>query len=138
MIWLLPWLVWILSLMPLSTQIFVSVNTQRAEPLAYSASLSAIAQARVQDMVDNAYFGHYRPDRTLALQNYMSAEERHWNVAGENLARNNSTLPVVTAMLGFRSSPSHWANIVAPEYRQLGVGVISSGSTWYFALVFSD
>lgn len=90
------------------------------QPLVLNDQLSQAARLKVQNMFDSQYWAHIAPDGTtpwhwLSEAGYVYAE------AGENLARNFTTSDsTVSAWL---ASPSHRANILKSEYKDVGFAV---------------
>jgi len=119
------------------------INAQRTAtglaPLTLDAPLTTIARERVRDMIQNGYFGHYRPDGTLALQELLLRYQVPFAWAGENIARNNypPAETVTVAFQGFLASPSHRDNLLSPHYDHIGIGVArDQEGMYYYALIF--
>lgn len=90
--------------------------------LAINPKLELAAQAKAQDMLIKNYFAHQSPDGRSPWY-WFSENGYQYLYAGENLAINfvNSD-EVVNAWL---NSPSHRANILNPNYKEIGIAVIS-------------
>ena len=119
-------------------------NQERAaaglSALRLDSTLVAIARRRAQDMAANNYFSHTSPSGETAFS-LMSAAGYSYQMAGENIARNNypDTQTVQVAMQGFMNSSGHRANILSGGYRRVGIGAaVGAGGMKYFAIVFSD
>ena len=122
-----------LNLKALETEIHHLTNALREErqlePLAPLEILDTIARKHSQDMADRDFFEHINPeglaphDRLLAgLPNAINS------YAGENLAQHSqegldSSALAAELMRLWIASPDHLTQLVAPEFRQLGVGV---------------
>jgi uncharacterized protein YkwD len=121
---------------------FSLVNQDRAAnavgSLAYSASLTRVAQYRAQDMLNRNYFSHYDPSTgQLAFLELF----RQWGIgyatAGENIAwSTNPSMAGINTM--FMNSPEHRANILNPAYHRLGIGVATNGVKTMVVEVFSN
>ena len=84
--------------------------------------LSQAALDKAQDMLINQYFAHVGPDNK-SLRHWLFSHNYAFRVAGENLAIGfDDPQKVVDAWV---KSPTHYANIIDPEYSQIGVGVVS-------------
>jgi uncharacterized protein YkwD len=122
-------------------QMVDQVNAVRAEsglpPMTQDEALRALAFERSLDMAERRYFSHTTPE---GVDVFAMIEQRGipYRTAGENLAWNTYPEPEA-AQVAFRSlldSPPHRANLLNPEFRQLGVGVASIAGQTYFTLVF--
>jgi uncharacterized protein YkwD len=91
-------------------------------PLELQSELIAMADAKNRDMIANQYFAHVAPngDDIAAL---AKREGYAYLRIGENLALGDfaSSSHVVT---GWMRSPGHRANILDPEFTQIGVSVM--------------
>jgi hypothetical protein len=94
-------------------------DTLSLTPLVRSAVLDEAARLKAEDMAKNSYFAHYSP--TGVSPWHWFAEVNYAYVhAGENLAVHfTDSKEVVEAWM---QSPSHRANIVNNNYREIGVG----------------
>ena len=82
--------------------------------------LAQAAQAAANDMVTKGYFAHISPDSKdpwywLDLVGYK------YQYAGQNLAVNFTDSSAVER--AWMASPKHRANIVKPQYTQIGIGI---------------
>ncbi|PIY80003.1 MAG: hypothetical protein COY80_05235 [Candidatus Pacebacteria bacterium CG_4_10_14_0_8_um_filter_42_14] len=107
-------------------QVVAETNKTRAslglEPLTINPSLSAAALAKGQHMLTNQYWSHVAPDGTEPWS-FIKNSGYSYTVAGENLARDFQATPEMIS--AWMSSPTHKANIVNPEYKDIGVAVIN-------------
>ena len=109
------------------------LNGERADaglpPLKLNAKLSAAAQAYASDLVDGQYFSHTGRDgstiRTrLGAAGYLP-RNGGWAI-GENLAWGTGALATpASIMRAWMNSPGHRENILNPEYREIGIGVVT-------------
>ena len=82
--------------------------------------LNAAAQAKADDMAKRGYFSHTGPDGE-APWTWVAKAGYDYTFAGENLAvRFNDSKDVVDAWM---ASPTHRANIIKPQYKEIGVGI---------------
>lgn len=102
------------------------------EALSPLASLDTIARKHSQDMSDRHFFEHTNPeglephDRLIA--GLPDAVNRY---AGENLAQHSQDGMDTSALAAelmrlWIASPEHLSQLVAPEFRHLGVGVVQN------------
>lgn len=112
------------SLTPDQQSLVDMVNQERANaglaPLKVDFRLVSVAQAKAQDMKTNNYFGHTSPTYGTAWA-MMSAVGINYQYAGENIAGNDS---VAGAMAAWMSDPGHRANILNPQFTDIGVGIV--------------
>lgn len=111
-------------------------NTQRTEvalpALTRNPVLDAAATLKAQDMAKNSYFSHDSPTGVTPWHWFKEAGYPFVN-AGENLAVYfNDSGEVVDAWM---KSPTHRANIVGSQYREIGVGT-AKGTYEGFDTVF--
>jgi len=86
-------------------------------PLAWNAVLGGVAQEHSREMANNNYFDHKdRDGRTpgdrAELAGYSGQQ------VGENIAAGQDTVQKVVA--GWLASPGHCANLMNPQFRELG------------------
>lgn len=86
-------------------------------PLAWNLVLGGVAQEHSREMANNNYFDHKdRDGRTpgdrAELAGYSGQQ------VGENIAAGQDTVQKVVA--GWLASPGHCANLMNPQYRELG------------------
>ena len=107
------------------------VNGERARyglsALTENWELSRVARYKSQDMRDNRYFSHTSPTYGSPF-NMMKAFGIPYRYAGENIAYGYRTAQSVVN--GWMNSSGHRANILNPNYRQIGVGYVADGSYW--------
>jgi len=100
-------------------------NTQRAKyglpPLKENPRLNLSAELKVQDMFENQYFAHLSPSGE-GVKDLAEVVGYEFIAIGENLAlgnfRNDEAL-----VQGWMDSPGHRANILNPNYQEIGVAV---------------
>src|SRR5829696_6984579 len=96
-------------------------------PLRVDRKLSRAARGHARDMVARSYFAHESPSGVsfatrIKRTGWMRAR-RSWTV-GENIAEGSGELASPQAVVSrWMQSSSHRANIQAPEFRVIGIGV---------------
>ncbi|MFP0197730.1 CAP domain-containing protein [Pseudomonas sp. PHC1] len=86
-------------------------------PLAWNAVLGGVAQEHSREMANNNYFDHKdrnggTPGDRAELAGYSGQQ------VGENIAAGQDSVQKVVA--GWLASPGHCANLMNPQYRELG------------------
>ena len=103
------------------------VNQERMSrgllPLEMDGELRLLARAHADDMFKRGYFSHDTPEGIDPFERMRQANISY-GVAGENLAL-APTLEM--AHRGLMDSPGHRANILRPEFRKVGIGVLDGG-----------
>jgi len=89
-----------------------------APPLTLEATLGNVALAYARDMAAFSYMDHTGRDGS-SPQARITRSGYRWSEVGENLARGIMTPEEVVA--GWLHSPEHCANLMAPQFRQMGV-----------------
>lgn len=100
-------------------------------PLTLDARLQGLARAHSADMAESGFFGHGSP-RFGGFEERFRASGWRAQRAAENLSRSESPRD---AQAGLMSSPVHRANLLAPHFSHIGIGVVAtrgeSGRTVY-------
>lgn len=108
-------------------QVVDLVNQERAKnglsPLTIKQDLTDVAQMKAQDMYDKKYFDHTSPTYGSPFD-MMSKNGISYLAAGENIALGQQTPEQV--MQDWMNSPGHRANILNPNFTQIGIGVYNS------------
>ena len=107
-------------------RILFLVNEKRLEanlnPLVLSEKLSEAATEKAADMFRNNYWAHVSPTGVTPWK-FITSSGYDYLLAGENLAKNfNTSDEVVEAWM---NSPTHKANIMKPEYSEIGISVMN-------------
>lgn len=89
--------------------------------LSENSSLSGAALAKGNDMLAKGYWAHFAPDGTSPWSFFLKFGYRY-KYAGENLARDFQDAG--SAVAAWMNSPSHKENILNPNYREIGIGVV--------------
>lgn len=105
----------------------ILVNEERAKvglkSLVVNQRLTTLAQTHAQDMFERGYFSHNTPEGKTPFDR-MEVVGIRFQAAGENLALAPS---VQLAHQGLMNSEGHRKNILSPEFRQVGIGVLDGG-----------
>jgi hypothetical protein len=107
-------------------QLLAGTNAKRQEAglgaLTLNSTLSVAAANKAADMFSKNYWAHNSPAGATPWD-FVTGAGYRYTVAGENLAKNFSTSGgVVDAWM---ASPSHRANILKPNYRDVGLAVVN-------------
>jgi uncharacterized protein YkwD len=87
--------------------------------LKLNGSLVVLAENYGQDMIKRNYFSHYNPEGQSPFDR-MRNSGINYRYAGENLAIHKNVDAAEKALM---NSPGHRANILSPNYTEVGVGV---------------
>jgi hypothetical protein len=100
-------------------------NAQRAanglSALSENSTLDSAALAKGNDMLAKGYWAHFAPDGTSPWSFFLKFGYKY-QYAGENLARDFQDAG--SAVTAWMNSPSHKDNILNPNYREIGIGVV--------------
>jgi uncharacterized protein YkwD len=116
------------SFSPLSLdEIMTLVNADRTKQglpgLTLNSTLNLAALAKAEDMLANHYFAHTSP-KGLNPWYWIKALGYNYAYAGENLALGYSSAEDLEA--SWMNSASHRANILSPNFSDMGLAVIKS------------
>src|SRR3989338_7619435 len=105
-------------------EILELVNTERQKsgltPLTRSGELDKAAVEKASDMFSKNYWAHISPTGTTPWE-FITKSGYKYVYAGENLAKSfDNSRDVVEAWM---KSPTHMANILKPEYSEIGIAV---------------
>jgi hypothetical protein len=89
--------------------------------LADAKKLDLSAQHKADDMAANEYFSHSFNNRNVSY--WINNSGYKYEFAGENLAVGFATADEVVS--AWVNSPSHYANLVDPDFKDVGVGLTS-------------
>lgn len=109
------------------TKMFEMVNEERSKrginKLSWDPTIVPVARDYATDMWKRSYFSHYSPEGK-DVGDRLTAAKIKYQVAGENLAL-APTLNI--AHQGLMNSEGHRENILSPDYKKIGIGVIDNG-----------
>lgn len=101
----------------------LGLNTLKENVILNQAALN-----KAEDMLIDQYFAHVSPDNR-ALRHWLYDVDYNFKVAGENLAIGFSNPE--TVMAAWQKSPTHYSNIIDPDFTEIGVGVVSGEYNGY-------
>jgi uncharacterized protein YkwD len=111
-------------------QIIELVNTDRTEHglsmLKTNSILDLAAFAKAQDMLSKNYFAHVSPDG-ISPWHWFRVLGYNYSFAGENLAEGFSDPEDLES--SWMASPTHRANILSPNYSDVGLAVVTLNNT---------
>lgn len=120
-------------------KIIVLTNNIRSElnipTLQENQVLNQAALNKAQDMLVNQYFAHVSPDNR-ALRHWLYDLKYNFKFAGENLAIGFSDASDVIA--AWKESPTHYSNIIDPDFTEIGVGVVSGDYNGYETILIAQ
>ncbi len=93
-----------------------------------SEVLQQAALSKAEDMLVNQYFAHVSPEKK-GLKYWLQSKNYNYSVAGENLALGFSEPEAV--IQAWKDSPTHYANLVDPDYKDIGVAMIAGNYQGY-------
>jgi len=117
------------------------VNGERTDaglqPLSENAQLDQAARGMAQRMVTEQFFSHETPDGKNVVDRVEPTgyipNSGDW-VVGENLAWGNGSLSTPQAIVnGWMNSPGHRANILAPDYKDIGLAAAQGSPSTQFS-----
>ena len=112
-------------------QVVALVNEERAknglQPLSNNTDLSEVAYIKAVDMAENNYFEHTSPTYGSPFD-MMNTFGITYTAAAENIAQGYTTAESV--MEGWMNSDGHKANILNPDYTEIGVGYEKNEHNW--------
>jgi uncharacterized protein YkwD len=94
-------------------------------PLSLSDQLDSAAQDYSEVLADTGCFDHTCGPVPDLSDRDVQAGYTGWTALGENIAAGYDTPEQVVA--GWMASPGHRANILSPNYTEMGIGVSSTG-----------
>jgi len=98
--------------------------------LKVSAQLQSAATAHACDMAERGYFSHEGPGGPSFVRRLKKAGY-DFRTANENIAETGSaSVANVTGI--WQGSSGHWANVIDPGVREIGVGVAEGGGRIYW------
>ncbi len=120
-----------------SSSIIEATNNARIEagllPLRNTVTLKAAAQLKANDEATNDYFAHTSPSGKSPWYWFHQAGYKYY-LAGENLAKGfDSTEKLMDAWM---KSPKHRANIMNPNYKEIGIAMAKNDKETYIVQLF--
>jgi uncharacterized protein YkwD len=103
---------------PMEQKIIELTNSERSKAglqlLGYNSQLAAAAEIHSKGMANGDYFDHRNLTERVRQQGYQ------YSYIGENVSAVASTAEAIVQ--SWMNSPGHRANILNPEYKEIGVG----------------
>jgi uncharacterized protein YkwD len=114
-------------------QLLEKINENRtasgAQSLKLNATLSWVARAHSQDMIDYDFFDHKSSEEgqfngaTFQKRVNIHAEYKNTYI-GETIALRSSGIDVEWCMSAWKNSPPHWDIIINPNLKEIGIGLL--------------
>ncbi len=110
-------------------QILDFVNQERTSrglsALTLNSQLTAAAVTHARDMADNGFFSHTGSDGSH-VGDRATAAGYSWTAVGENIGQADVSAEEIVDL--WMNSPGHRANILGPDFTELGVGTDDGGT----------
>lgn len=121
--------------------VLTEVNKVRAKadlaPLVIEPLLSAVADDFACEMIREGFLAHTNPKDEVSPGERLTTAGYIFYAMGENLAAGQSSPEEVVA--DWLASDAHRANILSPEWREVGIAVRQGGDYgWYWVQEFAD
>lgn len=94
-------------------------TSQGLPPLKYNDQLAQAAQSKARHMFTHDYWAHFGGGKSP--WDFILDSGYSYEVAGENLAK--GFMYSESVVDGWKNSPTHYANLVRPDYDEVGFGV---------------
>jgi len=94
-------------------------TSQGLPPLRYNDKLARAAENKAQHMFTHDYWAHFGAGKSP--WDFILDSGYSYEVAGENLAK--GFMYSESVVEGWKNSPTHYANLIRPEYDEVGFGV---------------
>ena len=120
-------------------QILNLVNQDRVvhglSSLSLNPTLNKAAAAKAEDMLTHNYFAHTSPSGATPWY-WFKTLGYNYTYAGENLAEGYSD--AVDLEKSWMASPKHRANILSPNYQEVGVAIVNVNNTSLVVQLFGS
>ncbi len=108
---------------------------QKLQPLAPNPTLTMLARNHSTNMAGQNKLDHTLDGKTMVDR--VRASPYVFSRVGENIAMGDGPIPIATIFQGWMNSPGHRANILQPDFTQIGVGVAATATgRKYYTQVF--
>ena len=97
--------------------------------VAWDGQLQQAALAHSSDMANNNFFAHQSATNGTTLRDRVPAAGYNYSVAGENIAAGQTSVQAVVQ--AWMNSPSHCANTMKAEFRDIAVSCVSNAASTY-------
>lgn len=95
----------------------------------WNGQLQQAANAHSTDMATNNFFAHQSATNGTTLRERVPAAGYNYLSAGENIAAGQTSIQVVVNE--WMNSPSHCANTMKADFRDMGVSCVSNSASTY-------
>ena len=115
-----------------------SQRFEPAAPVAWNLLLEQAAQKHAKDMAARRAMSHTGGDGS-SMSDRVAREAYAWGALGENVSAGYGSVP--EALAGWMRSPGHCANMMSPNFREVGVGGANAPGDsfgWYRAMVLGS
>jgi len=113
-----------------ATEVLNLINQDRQNeglsPLELDPTLNLAAFAKAEDMLSKKYFNHIGPDGTEPWD-FLKIFGYKYSYAGENLAM--GFMDAEELEKSWMSSPTHRANILSPNFSDVGLAIVERDNT---------
>lgn len=96
-------------------------EAHQASPLRMNEKLTTAAQLKARDMIEKQYWAHASADG-IQPWHWFEKADYHYEVAGENLAKNFATDGATVA--AWMNSLEHRKNVLDPRFKDVGFAVV--------------
>lgn len=97
--------------------------------VSWDSQLQQAAWAHSSDMANNNFFAHQSATNGTTLRERVPAAGYNYSVAGENIAAGQTSVQAVVQ--AWMNSPSHCANTMKAEFRDMAVSCVSNAASTY-------
>lgn len=115
---------------PVATNTINTIRAGKGMPaIAYSDRLEKVARSHARDMMKKGFFSHKGSNGSTVGKRAKRAGYR-WCLVAENIAKGQKDIK--TVMESWRTSPSHYQNLVRKGIREFAVA--HEGDVWVMVL----
>lgn len=127
----------------LESTLHSAVNATRAArhlvELQRDSALDQVARAHSQDMAQRHYLSHTTPEGLNPVDRLTKGGVEGFSLAAENIGMTDRADPNREILDGWRASPIHRKNLLAPAFNTTGVGVAAAGDgTLYYTQLYTS
>lgn len=97
--------------------------------VSWDGQLQQAAWVHSSDMANNNFFAHQSATNGTTLRERVPAAGYNYSVAGENIAAGQTSVQAVVQ--AWMNSPSHCANTMKAEFRDMAVSCVSNAASTY-------
>ena len=119
----------------------ILINNERAGvgagPLSINGNLHTAAQLHSQDMIDQDYFSHTSLDGRTYIDRINGTGYSGYTNLGENIAYHSGQADAQQVFDMWMGSSGHRANMLNPNFNELGLGVVTGLYTSFTASMYT-